>query len=71
MKVIKEAGTVTIKPDGTVCVEGFDYDYEFMRANDHLGLSGCQYGFNVGCAWALQQIAYAMTSEGFKKGVIG
>ncbi len=53
---IIEPGTVTIRPDGFVKVEGFDI--EFSKDSD---LPGCQEYFQTGATWAIQKIAEALT----------
>lgn len=61
---IVKTGTVTVHPDGSVHVEGFEVDF----VDGPPDFSGCQYVFNVGACWALQRIAFALTTEGFFKG---
>lgn len=61
---IKKPGTVTVTPDGKVYVEDFEIDF----IGGPPDFSGCQSVFNAGACWALQQIAFALTTEGFDKG---
>ena len=68
IKRIKKPGTVIVQPTGFVEVGG-DFEIEFTPDGvEHINLSGCQEHFQVGAAWALQQIAFALTPEGFDKG---
>jgi hypothetical protein len=69
MKSIIKAGTVTISPDGRVSVDGFEIDHSLETdGKESIGLSGCQSAFNIGAAWAIQQLAFSLTEEGFGKG---
>lgn len=65
IKSIRKPGTVTVTPEGEVIVEGFEVD--FADTAYAKNLSGCQEVFHAGAAWALQQIAYAMSPEGQHK----
>lgn len=60
-------GTVTIKPNGKVYAEGFEIEF----SDKPPGFSGCQQMFNEAATWAIQQLAYALTTQGFEMGCIG
>ena len=60
-------GTVTIKSDGSVLVEGFEIEF----SDKPPGFTGCQQVFNEAAAWAIQQLAFALTTAGFEKGCVG
>lgn len=67
MSQVIKGGTVTVHPDGSVHVDD-DFEIEFLDGPPDY--SGCQQYFNVGATWAIQQIAHALTTEGFYKGSI-
>ena len=68
IQCVKKPGTVTIHPDGKVVVEGFEIENADTAYAE--SLSGCQEYFHTGAAWAMQQLAYAMSPEGQMKGAV-
>lgn len=49
---MRRAGTVTIRPDGKVYVEGFDFEHASCR-------EACQ----LGMAWAVEKLGAALVED--------